>query len=99
MATFGRLIDSQVPVLIEFYNEQNEKSDSMNLVVRQVVLDLAEKVKVIRIDADKNELLIGALNIKILPTIMIYNEGKKVFSKSGQMFKNEIVEILKPYIK
>lgn len=99
MAKFGDLINSELPVLIEFYSEENEKKDSMHFVIKEIAVDFTGQVKVIKIDADKNKMLVDALNIKILPTILIYNEGKKHFQKSGETNKQTIVELLKNYIK
>jgi thioredoxin 1 len=36
MSKFGELINSQVPVLIDFYTEWNEPSVSMHPVIRDV---------------------------------------------------------------
>ena len=46
MSKFGELINTQVPVLIDFYTEWNESSVSMHPVIRDVAAALGDKVKV-----------------------------------------------------
>ena len=72
MSKFGELINTQLPVLIDFYTEWNEPSVSMHPVIRDVAAALGDKAKVIKIDVDKNQELADALRIKGLPTLMIY---------------------------
>ena len=72
MSKFGELINTQLPVLIDFYTEWNEPSVSMHPVIRDVAAALGDKAKVIKIDVDKNQELAEALRIKGLPTLMIY---------------------------
>ena len=71
MSKFGELINTQLPVLIDFYTEWNEPSVSMHPVIRDVAAALGDKAKVIKIDVDKNQELADALRIKGLPTLMI----------------------------
>ena len=64
MSKFGELINTQLPVLIDFYTEWNEPSVSMHPVIRDVAAALGDKAKVIKIDVDKNQELADALRIK-----------------------------------
>lgn len=98
MSKFGELITANVPVLINFYTDWNEKSENMKPVIRDVAAEMEETVKVISIDVDKNEDLANALRIKNLPTLMIYNEGQMVFRNSGELTKEEIIMLLKEQI-
>ena len=50
MSKFGELINTQLPVLIDFYTEWNEPSVSMHPVIRDVAAALGDKAKVIKID-------------------------------------------------
>ena len=50
MARFGDLIDIEVPVLLEFYIEQDEISNTMYPVLKDVANALGKKAKVIKID-------------------------------------------------
>lgn len=94
MSKFGELINSQVPVLIDFYTEWNEPSVSMHPVMRDVAAALGDKAKVIKIDVDKNQELADALRIKGLPTLMIYKDGQMVWRQSGELDANTIIALV-----
>ncbi|TDE47022.1 thioredoxin [Flavobacterium rhamnosiphilum] len=94
MSKFGELINTQVPVLIDFYTEWNEPSVSMHPVIRDVAAALGDKAKVIKIDVDKNQELADALRIKGLPTLMIYKQGQMIWRQSGELDANTIISIV-----
>ncbi|WP_297332130.1 thioredoxin family protein [Flavobacterium sp.] len=94
MSKFGELINSKVPVLIDFYTEWNEPSVSMHPVMRDVAAALGDRAKVIKIDVDKNQELADALRIKGLPTLMIYKDGQMVWRQSGELDANTIIALV-----
>ena len=98
MSKFGELINTQVPVLIDFYTEWNEPSVSMHPVIRDVAAALGDKAKVIKIDVDKNQELAEALRIKGLPTLMIYKEGQMVWRQSGELDANTIIGLVQEQV-
>jgi thioredoxin 1 len=98
MSKFGELINSHVPVLIDFYTEWNEPSVSMHPVIRDVAAALGDKAKVIKIDVDKNQELADALRIKGLPTLMIYKDGQMVWRQSGELDANTIIGLVQEQV-
>ena len=98
MSKFGDLIDVDVPVLFDFFIEQDDASGSMQLILQDVLAALGDKVKVIKIDVDKNEALSEALRIKTLPTLIIYKSGDMKWRQSGELDANTIIGLLQDYI-
>ncbi|AEW85493.1 thioredoxin [Flavobacterium columnare] len=94
MSKFGELIGAHVPVLIDFYTDWNEASQSMHPVIKDVAAALGDKAKVIKIDVDKNQELAEALRIKGLPTLMIYKEGQMKWRQSGELDANTIINLV-----
>jgi len=83
MSKFGELIGLEVPVLLDFYSDDNDSSNIMHPVLRDVAAAIGDKCKVIKINVDKNNELAEALRVKILPTLMIYKSGEIVWRQSG----------------
>ncbi len=98
MSKFGELINAHVPVLIDFYTDWNESSQSMNPVIKDVAAALGDKAKVIKIDVDKNQELAEALRIKGLPTLMIYKEGQMKWRQSGELDANTLISLVQEQI-
>lgn len=98
MSKFGELIDVEIPVLLEFYTEWNEQSDTMHAVLRDVAAALGDKAKVIKIDVEKNEALAEALRVKGLPTLIIYKDGEMKWRQSGEQDANTLIGIIQQYV-
>ena len=99
MSKFGELISAPIPVLLDFYADWNEQSVTMHPVIRDVAAALGDKAKVIKIDVDKNPELSDALNIKGLPTLMIYKEGQMVWRQSGDLDANTLIGLVVEQLK
>jgi len=97
MARFGDLIDIEVPVLLEFYIEQDEISNTMYPVLKDVANALGKKAKVIKIDLEKNNKLAEALRIKGAPTLMIYKRGEMKWRQCGDEDANSLIDRLKDF--
>ena len=98
MSKFGEIIDSDMPVLLDFYTEWNESSTSMHPVLKDVAAAIGDKGKIIKINVDKNNELAQALRIKGLPTLMIYKSGEMVWRQSGEQDANTLINLINEFI-
>ena len=98
MSKFGELIDSELPILLDFYTDWNESSTSMHPVLKDVAAAIGDRGKVIKINVDKNNELAQALRIKGLPTLMIYKSGEMVWRQSGEQDANTLIYLINELI-
>jgi thioredoxin 1 len=98
MSKFGELIGLDIPVLFDFYTEDNHSSSVMHPVLRDVAAAIGDKGKVIKINVDKNNELAEALRVKMLPTLMIYKGGDMVWRQSGEQDAKTLISIIKDFI-
>ena len=95
MSKFGELIDSEMPILLDFYTDWNESSTSMHPVLKDVAAAIGDKGKVIKINSEKNIKLSEALRVKVIPTLMIYKYGEMVWRQSGDQDANTLISLMK----
>ncbi len=99
MAKFGELIGSDIPVLIDFYADwEEEKSNNLHSILRDVAAALGDRAKVIKIDIEKNETLANALRIKGNPTFIIYKDGEMKWRQSGDQDANTLINLVQQYV-
>ena len=98
MSKFGELIETRVPVLLDFYADWDDACKGMHPVLRDVAAALGDKARVIKIDVEKNEALAEALRVKGLPTLMIYKNGEMKWRQSGEQDANTLIGILNEYV-
>jgi thioredoxin 1 len=98
MSKFGELIETRVPVLLDFYAEWDDACKDMHAVLRDVAAALGDKARVIKIDVEKNKELADALRVKGLPTLMIYKNGEMKWRQSGEQDANTLIGLVKEYV-
>ena len=98
MSKFGELIDVDIPVLLDFYTERDDKSVAMHPILRDVAAALGDKARVIKIDVDKNQELAEALRVKGLPTLIIYKNGEMKWRHSGEQDADTLIDVIQEYV-
>jgi thioredoxin 1 len=98
MSKFGELIDDKLPLLLVFFNSEEQVSNSMHPVLKDVAAAMGDKGKVIKIDAEKNIKLSDALRVKVLPTLMIYKLGEMVWRQSGEQDANTLISLMQDHL-
>jgi len=98
MTDFNQLIKSEVPVLVDFYAEWCAPCKMMPPILRQVKDELGDKIRIIKIDTDKHPALSEKLQIRSIPTMMLFKKGVKTWQTSGVMQANQLVTVLKQYL-
>ena len=98
MSKFGELIDDKLPLLLVFYNENEEVSRGMHPILKDVAAAIGDKGKVIKIDTEKNTKLSDALRVRVLPTLMIYKLGEMVWRQSGEQDANTLISLMQDHL-
>ncbi len=98
MTKFGTLISSEIPVLIDFYNEMDEDNSTFQSILQDVAIKLGDTAKVIKINIEKNEALVDALQIKRNPTFIVYKNGEMKWRESGKQDADSLINLVQKYI-
>ena len=99
MEKFSEIINGSTPVLVDFFAEWCGPCKAMKPVLDEAKQRLGDKVRIIKIDVDKNNILSQKLEIRSVPTLILYRNGKIVWRASGARPLNELVEIIERYSK
>lgn len=98
MAHFNDLINSPVPVLVDFSAEWCGPCKTMAPELKKLAGEWGDKAKIIKIDIDKNQQLASQLQIRSVPTLVLYKEGKPVWRQAGAMMAHQLKQVLQTYI-
>lgn len=94
MASFKELIQSEKPVLIDFYADWCQPCKVLSPIVKQVKERMGDRVSVLKIDVDRNPKLAQNLSIQGVPTLMIYRKGEQKWRQSGVLSAEAIIQQL-----
>lgn len=78
-------INSEQYVLVEFYATWCPHCRKMKPIVDDIKVLLADNLKVLQYDIDKNVELANRENIQSLPTFLLYADGEEVMRETGEM--------------
>ena len=92
---FDKVIDSEIPVLVDFFAEWCGPCKTLAPILKQVKDELGESVRIVKIDIDKNQTLASKYQVRGVPTMLLFKNGKQVWRKSGALPKHEIVGAIK----
>ena len=94
MGSFNEIINSSTPVLVDFYADWCAPCKMMAPILQQVSKDMEGKVKVIKVDVDKNEDAARKYQIRSIPTMILFQNGKAVWQGVGVMQADQIKAII-----
>lgn len=66
-------------------------------ILKQVKDELGENVKIVKIDVDKNQPLAAEFQVRGVPTMILFKNGKQLWRQSGVLQKNDLVTIINQY--
>jgi thioredoxin 1 len=83
MSKFSEIIAQDIPVLVDFYATWCGPCQTMMPVLEELKKELGEKVKIIKVDVDKNQPLAAQFKVRSVPAFLIFKDGKQVWRGAG----------------
>ncbi len=92
---FDNLLATDKLVLIDYYADWCAPCKKMKPYLDEISKEMADKVVVIRINADENRNLCKELKIDAIPVLQIYKNKALIWANTGFIEKEEVVKHLK----
>lgn len=97
MSKFDEIINQDKPVLIDFFAEWCGPCKMMSPILKDLKDSLGDVVSIIKIDVDKNQALATKYQVRGVPTLMIFKNGKQLWRQSGVIQKNELMPLIQKF--
>lgn len=94
MSQFSELIHQEKPVLIDFFAEWCGPCKMMSPILKQVKDSLGDYVSILKVDVDKNQSLAAKYQVRGVPTLILFKQGKQLWRQSGVVQKEELINII-----
>jgi thioredoxin 1 len=95
--SFSEIIKSNTPTLVDFYATWCGPCKTMSPILEDFKSKLGDKVKVIKIDVDKNPKAAAAYQVRGVPTLVLFKAGQIKWRQSGVVMAQELVKIVNQY--
>ncbi|RKS92511.1 thioredoxin [Flavobacterium limicola] len=94
MSNFDTIIQSEKPVLIDFFATWCGPCKMLGPVLKEVKDSLGDRVSIIKIDVDKNQQISSQYQVRGVPTMILFQNGKQLWRQSGVLTKEEIIKTI-----
>ena len=95
---FNQIIKGEKPVLVDFHAEWCGPCKTLSPTIKEVASELKDKLKVIKIDVDKNNQLAQRYNVRSVPTMILFKNGRTAWRQSGALPKHMILQAVEQNI-
>ncbi|WP_417354315.1 thioredoxin [Flavobacterium sp.] len=101
MDKFNQLISGSKPVLVDFFATWCGPCQMLAPILHEVKTDMGDKITIIKIDVDKNQQLMAnpQFQVKGVPTLMLFQNGKMLWRQSGVLQKDDIIRTINQHAK
>ena len=83
MSTFKELLDTDKPVLVDFYADWCGPCRMMPPILKDVKHKYGDNVKIVKIDVDKNPRASMKYQVRSIPTLIIFHKGEIAWRHTG----------------
>lgn len=96
-SSFSQIINSETPVLVDFYADWCGPCKTLAPILKNLKEELGDAVKIVKIDVDKNQPLAVQYQVRGVPTMILFKNGKQVWRQSGVLQKEALKQVITSY--
>lgn len=98
METFNDVISTNQPVLVDLFATWCGPCKMMHPILEQLKAALGDKLRIIKIDIDKNQAVANQFQIQSVPTMILFKDKKILWRQSGAMPLNALQDVISPFL-
>ena len=92
------VLTSDRPVLVDFYADWCAPCRAIAPIVEALSSELGDSLAVVKVDVDRNQELAETYDIRGIPTLMLFKNGKVVETVVGATSGDRLANTIKPHL-
>jgi len=79
----AEVLQASEPVLVDFWAEWCRPCIAMDPILEQLSVELAGKVKIVKLDVETNPGITSRYNVRAMPTMIVFKNGMPADARIG----------------
>lgn len=92
--SFSEIIQGETPVLVDFYADWCAPCKMMPPVLSELKKKLGDSITIIKIDTEKDPAVAIKYQVRGIPTLILFKEGKVLWQSSGVKQARQLEQII-----
>jgi len=97
--TFSEMIRSDKPVLVDFSAEWCGPCRMLAPILEDVKKRIGDRATIFKLDVDRNQVIASNYNVMSVPTLIIFQNGKPVWRRSGVLSAADLTRTIESFVK
>lgn len=89
-----KVLQAKLPVLVEFWASWCPPCQAANSLLKEIKKEYQGKIKVLKVNIDKNPSLSSQYTVKSLPTFILFKKGKEIKREVGSRSKKQLASLI-----
>ena len=92
--SFSEVIKGETPVLVDFYADWCGPCKMMPPILKELKSAMGDAIHIIKIDTEKNADVAIRYNVRGIPNLVLFKEGKVIWQKAGVTQMPQLQQII-----
>ena len=88
------MLDCSIPVLVDFWGEWCGPCKAMAPMLEQFAQEYAGRVKVVKVEMDKNQKTAMQFRVRSAPTLLLFRNGAVQATQVGMVSKSQLAKMV-----